>query len=110
MVFDFGLAIQTVVIALLPGGSLNPPQKALNPLLCCMGSLMGPVSVYFSVLAIFRSQDILADPSARFSQHSDPSRLNWSSSELEASGDGAGSRMIAERIEHLRAGAAALTS
>ena len=36
MVLFFGLAGKEVTEALLPGGSLNPPSKALSPLLVCV--------------------------------------------------------------------------
>jgi NhaA family Na+:H+ antiporter len=37
MTFFFGIAAKEVTEALLPGGSLNPPSKAFNPLICTLG-------------------------------------------------------------------------
>jgi NhaA family Na+:H+ antiporter len=53
MVFHFALATKEVTEALLPGGSLNPPNKALNPIYCTVGGIVGPVAVYFIVLHAF---------------------------------------------------------
>ena len=33
-----------------PGGDLNPPSKAINPLLGTLGGVFGPVGTYFSML------------------------------------------------------------
>jgi hypothetical protein len=53
MIFHFGLAMKEVTEAMLPGGSLNPPRKALNPIICTIGGVIGPVVVYFALLQIF---------------------------------------------------------
>jgi hypothetical protein len=47
------LATKEVTEALLPGGSLNPPSKALNPLYCTFGGVAGPIAVYFILLHAF---------------------------------------------------------
>lgn len=52
MALFFGLAMKEVTEALLPGGSLNPPSKAANPILTCMGGVFGPIAVYFILLEV----------------------------------------------------------
>jgi len=54
MVFHFGLAMKEVTEALLPGGSLNPPSKALNPIITTLGGIIGPVGVFFVFLELFK--------------------------------------------------------
>jgi Na+/H+ antiporter NhaA len=46
MAFFFGIAAKEITEACLPGGSLNPPLKAANPLFATLGGVMGPVGVY----------------------------------------------------------------
>ena len=46
MVFFFGIAAKEVTESCLPGGSLNPPKKALAPLVATVGGVSGPVAVY----------------------------------------------------------------
>lgn len=52
MVFFFGIAAVHIVSAMLPGGDLNPPSKAVNPLLGTIGGVLGPVAVYFVLSAV----------------------------------------------------------
>ncbi|MFT5284159.1 MAG: NhaA family Na+:H+ antiporter [Planctomycetota bacterium] len=47
MVFFFGIAAKEIAEACLPGGSLNPFKKALNPLFATLGGVFGPVGVFF---------------------------------------------------------------
>jgi len=47
MVFFFGIAAKEVTESCLPGGSLNPPRKALSPLVATAGGVSGPIAVYF---------------------------------------------------------------
>ncbi len=47
MVFFFGIAAVEITQSCLPGGDLNPPRKAVNPLLATLGGVLGPVAVYF---------------------------------------------------------------
>ncbi len=47
MVFFFGIAAKEITEACLPGGDLNPPSKAVNPLLATLGGVLGPVGVFF---------------------------------------------------------------
>ena len=47
MVFFFGIAAKEITEAALPGGSLNPPKKAINPLIATLGGVFGPVGAFF---------------------------------------------------------------
>lgn len=53
MVFFFGIAAKEITEACLPGGSLNPVRKAINPLLSTVGGVVGPVGVFFVLLHVF---------------------------------------------------------
>ena len=55
MAFFFGIAAVEITDSLLPGGSLNPPRKAVTPLLATAGGVVGPVGVYFLLNAMFGS-------------------------------------------------------
>jgi NhaA family Na+:H+ antiporter len=55
MVFFFGIAAKEITESCLPGGDLNPPSKAINPLLGTLGGVIGPVGVYFAMLYMFFS-------------------------------------------------------
>lgn len=55
MVFFFGVAAKEITEACLPGGSLNPPSKAVNPLCGTIGGVLGPVAVYLGLNAAFGS-------------------------------------------------------
>lgn len=46
MVFFFGIATKEITEACLPEGDLNPPRKAVNPLLGTLGGVIGPIAVY----------------------------------------------------------------
>ena len=48
MALFFGVAAKEITEACLPGGSLNPPAKAVNPLFGTAGGVLGPVGVYFA--------------------------------------------------------------
>ena len=50
MVFFFGIAAKEITEAALPGGSLNPVKKAMNPLFATIGGVVGPVGVFFGAL------------------------------------------------------------
>ncbi len=47
MVFFFGIAAKEITESALPGGSLNPISKAINPLFATLGGVFGPVGVFF---------------------------------------------------------------
>ena len=61
MVFFFGIAAKEITEATLPGGSLNPIRKAVNPLLATIGGVVGPVAVFFAALQIAWSGGMFAD-------------------------------------------------
>ena len=42
MALFFGIAAKEITEACLPGGALNPPSKASNPLLGTLGGVLGP--------------------------------------------------------------------
>ncbi|ABB31329.1 sodium/proton antiporter family protein [Geobacter metallireducens GS-15] len=52
MVLFFGIAAAEITQSCLPGGDLNPPRKAVNPLLATLGGVIGPVLVYLSLNAV----------------------------------------------------------
>lgn len=52
MVFFFGIAAKEITESVLPGGDLNPPSKAVNPLFATLGGVGGPVLVFFVGLAL----------------------------------------------------------
>ena len=62
MTFFFGIAAKEITEACLPGGSLNPPAKAANPLLATVGGVLGPVSVYFAMSYVLYEQDAFGAP------------------------------------------------
>ena len=47
------LAMKEITESLLPGGSLNPPTKALNPLITTVGCITGPIAIFFVLLKLF---------------------------------------------------------
>lgn len=49
MLFFFGIAAKEITESVLPGGALNPPSKAVNPLLATIGGVAGPVAVYLAL-------------------------------------------------------------
>lgn len=46
MVFFFGIAAKEITESCLPGGALNPPAKAVTPLIATLGGVLGPVVVF----------------------------------------------------------------
>lgn len=61
MVFFFGIAAKEITESVLPGGSLNPPRKALNPLMATLGGVIGPVAVFFAGLWLCFEMGIYAE-------------------------------------------------
>lgn len=55
MVFFFGIAAKEITEACLPGGDLNPPAKAMNPLIATLGGVFGPIAVFFLGLTLLFS-------------------------------------------------------
>ena len=53
MVFFFAVAAKEITEACLPGGSLNPPSQAVNPLCGTIGGVLGPVAAFFGLNALF---------------------------------------------------------
>ncbi|MFT5432697.1 MAG: NhaA family Na+:H+ antiporter, partial [Myxococcota bacterium] len=53
MVLFFGVAAKEITEAMLPGGALNPPSKAINPLMGTIGGVVGPAGMYFLLTAVF---------------------------------------------------------
>lgn len=58
MVFFFGVAAKEITESCLPGGSLNPPRKAVNPLIATIGGVAGPVGVFFAAMYLARSMGL----------------------------------------------------
>ncbi len=52
MVFFFAIAAKEITESCLPGGSLNPLSKAVNPLFATLGGVAGPVLVFFLALML----------------------------------------------------------
>lgn len=57
MVFFFGIAGVEIVTSLSPGGALNPPKKAITPLMATAGGVLGPILVFFVLNALIGSPD-----------------------------------------------------
>lgn len=55
MVFFFGLAGVEIMHSLLPGGHLNPLNKAITPLMATLGGILGPIAVFFLANALIGS-------------------------------------------------------
>lgn len=60
MVFFFGMAAYEIVEAMLPGGALNPPKKAINPILGTFGGVLGPIAVYLILTHLLIPADDVA--------------------------------------------------
>ena len=57
MVLFFGIAAKEITESALPGGALNPPSRAINPLFATVGGIIVPIGVYFLFLAITGNTD-----------------------------------------------------
>src|SRR5690606_15591442 len=53
-----GVAAKEITEAVLPGGALNPPRKAINPLLGTLGGVAGPILVYFAFVHFMGRSDL----------------------------------------------------
>ena len=58
MCIHFGLALQEICVAMLPGGAMNPIRNAINPIIATLGGIFGPIAVYFVLTKIFHSADV----------------------------------------------------
>ena len=52
MVLFFGIAAREITESVAPGGPLNPPQKAVNPILATLGGVLVPAGAYFLIAFI----------------------------------------------------------
>ena len=60
MALFFGLAVKEIAEAFQPGGSLYPPtRKAVNPMLGTIGGVVGPICLYFVLIAIAVSSGVI---------------------------------------------------
>ncbi len=59
MVFFFGIAAVEITRAIIPGGSLYPISKAINPLYGTAGGVIGPVAVFFFLCYSWPMTDLL---------------------------------------------------
>ncbi|MGE4271679.1 MAG: Na+/H+ antiporter NhaA [Desulfitobacterium sp.] len=57
MVFFFAMAAIEITQSLLPGGSLNPLKRAINPLMATVGGVLGPALVYIGLNALIGSPE-----------------------------------------------------
>ena len=56
MSIHFGLALQEIACACLPGGAMSPFHKALNPMIATSGGLLGPIGVFFVIASILHGE------------------------------------------------------
>lgn len=56
MVLFFGIAAKEITEACLPGGSLNPMRKAINPLLGTLGGVFGPIATFLALNWMFGAE------------------------------------------------------
>ena len=69
MVLFFGIAAKEITEAALPGGSLNPVRKAINPLIATLGGVIGPVAVFFILVKVAAGSGAYpADDAARMAE------------------------------------------
>lgn len=53
MVFFFGIAAKEITDSILPGGSLNPIQRAINPIFSTVGGVVVPAGMYLLLVMFF---------------------------------------------------------
>lgn len=58
MALFFGIAAGEITESCLPGGALNPPRKAINPLLGTVGGIAGPIAAYLGYVHFTGSTEI----------------------------------------------------
>lgn len=59
MVLFFGIAAKEITESVLPGGALNPPRKAVNPLLGTIGGVAGPILAYIAVVKMLGAEELI---------------------------------------------------
>lgn len=57
MVFFFAMATIEITQSLLPGGSLNPIKRAINPLMATLGGVLGPALLFIGLNFLFGSSE-----------------------------------------------------
>lgn len=57
MVFFFAMATVEITQSLLPGGSLNPVKRAINPLMATVGGVLGPALAFIGLNLLFGSPE-----------------------------------------------------
>ncbi len=60
MVLFFGIAAKEITESVLPGGALNPPRKAVNPLMATLGGVAGPILAYLGVVYFLGREELAA--------------------------------------------------
>jgi len=91
MCLFFGIAAKEVTESCLPGGSLNPPKKALSPLFATLGGVLGPVATYFILVLVFWSAGAFDEYTISASGSSGGHRMLSEASSSGISGSGSGS-------------------
>lgn len=61
MAIHFGLALQEIAVACLPGGAMSPISKAANPIFATLGGLFGPIGVFFLLSSVLFSSGAFGD-------------------------------------------------
>ncbi len=61
MALFFAIAGKEIREAMLPGGDLNPPKKAIVPLVATVGGMAGPALVFLGGAAAIGQMDVLFD-------------------------------------------------
>jgi NhaA family Na+:H+ antiporter len=59
MVLFFGIAAVEITSNVMPGGSLNPVSKAINPLLATAGGVLMPIGFFFVLNALIGAPQLL---------------------------------------------------
>lgn len=58
MVLFFGIAAVEITQSCLPGGDMNPPSKAINPLIATAGGVVGPAGLYLLLNAVIGAPEL----------------------------------------------------
>ncbi|MBX2800692.1 MAG: Na+/H+ antiporter NhaA [Myxococcales bacterium] len=65
MVLFFGVAAKEITESCLPGGSLNPIRKAMNPLLATAGGVLGPIAAFYVGYLLLGGDDAIGEGAGR---------------------------------------------